>query len=235
MKYRVAEIFESINGEGRNVGELAVFVRFAGCNLNCSYCDTAWANIDTDPAVADISEDCCRVMSDGDILNAVSESGINRVTLTGGEPLIQPDFVNILTQLFELNPKLLIEIETNGSVDIAEIIAQTKENRPRLTITMDYKLTTSGMQGFMTDSNFELLGENDVVKFVAGSRYDLIEAVKVIEKYDLLSRCSVYFSPVADKIAPDSIVDFMKEHKLNGIKLQLQLHKYIWSCAKRGV
>ena len=109
MEYKVAETFVSINGEGQRAGELAVFIRFAGCNLNCNYCDTAWANQkDTD----------YRIMTETDILNYILSTGVWNVTLTGGEPLLQPGIKLLLDRLGS-RPELRIEIETNGSVLIA--------------------------------------------------------------------------------------------------------------------
>ena len=87
----------------------------------------------------------------------------------------------------------------------------------------------------MRRDNFKLLCEHDTVKFVAGTIDDLERAREIIEDYKLCGRCHVYLSPVFGKIRPSEIVDYMTEHEMNGVRLQLQLHKFIWSPAARGV
>ncbi|MCL2053281.1 MAG: putative 7-carboxy-7-deazaguanine synthase QueE [Oscillospiraceae bacterium] len=224
MNYKIAEIFESINGEGRNAGQLAVFIRFAGCNLDCPYCDTKWAN--------DVFNNRkLEIYNSQEVYSRIKQSGINLVTITGGEPLIQPEITDLL-QLLSGDLGLGVEIETNGSADIS-IIDSIKKNRPSL--TMDYKLPSSGMEGFMLVNNLTLLNQQDTVKFVVRTKYDLIRSWQILNEYDLLKRCAVYLSPVYGKLEPPEIVEFMKEKKLNGVRLQLQLHKHIWGVNERGV
>lgn len=220
ITYPVAEKFVSINGEGTRAGELAVFIRFKGCNLNCGYCDTKWANRADTPAVSETAEEICEF---------VENSGVVNVTLTGGEPLLQKELYALIEMLMK-NGKS-VEIETNGSVPIAEL--SRKEYRPLF--TMDYKLSSSGMESHMCLDNFQYLTEQDTVKFVSGSIADLERAAEIIEKYALVERCHVYFSPVFGSIEPSEIVDFMKQRRLNGARLQLQLHKFIWDPNKKGV
>lgn len=219
--YRIAEIFQSINGEGTHAGQLAVFVRFTGCNLNCSYCDTQWANMPNVPYT---------IMTEHQIYDYIKDSGITNVTITGGEPLIQPD-IELLVETLSYDTSLHIEIETNGSADISRI---SKISIPP-SLTMDYKLPSSGMEKFMNTDNFNYLYKDDTVKFVAGSQHDLETAYKIIKKYSLTEKCHVYISPVFNAINPADIVEFMKEHKLNNVNFQLQLHKYIWSPDAKGV
>jgi 7-carboxy-7-deazaguanine synthase len=220
MIYPVAERFVSINGEGRKAGELAVFIRFRKCNLNCSYCDTKWAN----------TEDCpAEMLSAEQIAGYVYGTGVKNVTLTGGEPLLQENLGELIDILMEQGNS--VEIETNGSISIAEL--SRRENRP--SFTLDYKLPDSNMERAMDLGNYNYIRQNDTVKFVAGSISDLETAVKIIEKYELLKKCSVYISPVFNRINPADIVDFMKKNNLNGVKLQLQLHKFIWNPEERGV
>lgn len=218
---KVAEIFESINGEGRRAGQLAIFIRFQKCNLECSYCDTTWANYDSSPYTP---------MSVDELYTRVIESGIKNITLTGGEPLLQKNMVDLLKKLSE-NKELYIEIETNGSVFL-EKYSKIAEN---ITFTMDYKLPSSNVEKFMNLDNFSLLTEKDTVKFVVGSMEDLEKAKEVITKYSLLEKCAVYFSPVFGSIEPVEIVEFMKKYKFNGVNLQLQIHKFIWHPESRGV
>lgn len=220
-KYKIAEMFSSINGEGTHAGQLAFFIRFTGCNLNCSYCDTKWANVPN----AKYTE-----MAADEILSEVKKSGIKNVTVTGGEPLIQPNIIPLLEML--CGGGRYVEIETNGSADVSEVL-KIKENRPAL--TMDYKLTSSGMENHMRTENFAVLEKKDTVKFVSGSRADLERALEIIRKYGLIGKCAVYISPVFGKIEPAEIVDFMLENKLNGVNVQLQMHKFIWDPNARGV
>ena len=220
MIYPVAERFTSINGEGRKAGELAVFIRFRKCNLNCTYCDTKWANTDDCPA---------EMLSAEQIAGYVYGTGVKNVTLTGGEPLLQENLGELIDILMEQGNS--VEIETNGSISIEEL--SKGKNRP--SFTLDYKLPDSGMERTMELGNYNFLRKKDTVKFVSGSISDLETAVKIIEKYELLKRCNVYFSPVFGKIAPADIVEFMRINNLNGVKLQLQLHKFIWNPEERGV
>lgn len=221
-KYKVAEIFTSINGEGSRAGELAVFIRLCGCNLRCSYCDTMWAN-------SEIASH--REMSAEEIRNAVLKTGVKNITLTGGEPLAAPYVKELITCIAE-EKHLSIEIETNGSMSIRRFSAV--KNRPIFTI--DYKLPSSGMEDKMclTD-NLPFIEKKDCMKFVAGSEEDLVKAAEIIEKYNLTEKCHVYLSPVFGKIDPAFMVEFMKEKNLNNVRLQLQLHKFIWNPEKKGV
>lgn len=215
---KVVEKFTSINGEGTRAGELAVFVRFKGCNLRCSYCDTMWAN----------EVDCSyEEETPEEITNYVLATGIRNVTLTGGEPLLQKDIRKLIYLLLQAG--LRVEIETNGAVRLSEFC----EERP--IFTMDYKLPSSGCEEHMIAENMELLEINDTVKFVCGSQEDLVKALEVIQTYDLTSRCHVYFSPVFGSIEPVQMVEFMLEHQLNDVRLQIQMHKVIWDPNERGV
>lgn len=219
--YKIAEMFSSINGEGTHAGQLAFFIRFTGCNLDCSYCDTKWANVPN----AKYTE-----MTGEEILSEVKKSGIKNVTVTGGEPLIQPNIIPLLEML--CGGGHYVEIETNGSADVSEVL-KIKENRPAL--TMDYKLPSSGMENHMRTENFYALEKKDTVKFVSGSRADLERALEIIREYGLIGKCAVYISPVFGKIEPAEIVDFMLENKLNRVNVQLQMHKFIWDPNARGV
>ena len=220
MRYPVVEKFISINGEGQKAGELAVFIRFRGCNLNCSYCDTKWAN--SDDAEAEL-------MSAEEIAEYVALTGVKNVTLTGGEPLTQPGLHKLIELLISSGHS--VEIETNGSISIEELAA----GKLRPSFTLDYKLPDSGMEAAMLTENYAFLTESDTVKFVSGSIDDLRKAVQIIKRFDLVNRCRVYISPVFGRIGPAEIVDFMAAEKLNGVRLQLQLHKFIWEPDKRGV
>lgn len=218
--YPVAEKFVSINGEGIRAGELAVFIRFRKCNLSCSYCDTRWANSDSTAA---------EFLTAEQLNEYVASTGVKNVTLTGGEPLLQKDIYKLIKMLIINGCR--VEIETNGSIPLKELSVQ--QYRP--VFTMDYKLPSSGMEGFMCTENFFCLRPDDTVKLVAGSSADLERGAELIKNYNLTELCHVYFSPVFGSINPEEIVNFMKEHRLNDVRLQLQLHKYIWSPDTQGV
>ncbi len=215
---KVVEKFTSINGEGTRAGELAVFVRFKGCNLRCSYCDTMWAN----------ESDCSyKEETPEEIVNYVLAAGIRNVTLTGGEPLLQKDIRELIHLLLQAG--LRVEIETNGAVNLSDFC----EERP--IFTMDYKLPSSGCEEHMIAENMKLLETNDTVKFVSGSQEDLLRALEVIQAYNLTSRCHVYLSPVFGSIEPVQMVEFMLKHQMNDVRLQIQMHKVIWDPNERGV
>lgn len=221
MEFKVVETFVSINGEGQRAGELAVFIRFAGCNLNCNYCDTQWANQkDTE----------FKRMTEEELVRYVEESGVKNVTITGGEPLIQPGIRILLERLGGI-PGIRIEIETNGSVDISPFIGLPV----RPAFTLDYKLPGSGMESEMKVENYRYLERKDTVKFVVSDQNDLEKVRQVMEEYQLQGRCGVYLSPVFGRIEPVTIVDYMIKHKLNQVHMQLQLHKFIWAPEERGV
>lgn len=219
--YQVVEHFVSINGEGPLAGQLAVFVRLKGCNLACDYCDTKWAN----EADAPYTE-----MTAGEIHQSIKGTGVRNVTLTGGEPLARPYIEELLKEL-AADAELHVEIETNGSVSLKPFC--DIPNRP--SFTMDYKLSCSGMEAAMDTDNFALLSEKDTVKFVVGSLADCERALEVMRQYQLIGHCHLYYSPVFGSIEPADIVEFMKEHQLNGVNLQIQMHKVIWNPDRRGV
>jgi 7-carboxy-7-deazaguanine synthase len=221
MKFKVVEKFISVNGEGPLSGQLVVFIRFAGCNLNCSYCDTAWANNE------DVFYD---LMTSDDIYKHIKSTDIRNVTLTGGEPLLQEGIIELLEVLSKDN-SLHVEIETNGSVLLEKY--SIKENPP--SFTMDYKLPSSNMEDKMNLDNFKYLSDKDTVKFVSGSMTDLQKAKYIIDEYELSDRTHVYISPVFGQIDLEDIVEYMKDNKMNGVNLQMQLHKIIWDPNKRGV
>ena len=216
---KVAEKFVSINGEGQRAGELAVFIRFTGCNLNCSYCDTKWAN----------KSDCpYEEMTPEEIYSYILSTGVKNVTLTGGEPLLHNNIYKLI-KLLTSDKDLSVEIETNGSVDISEY--KKLKNPP--TITLDYKSPSSGMESKMLMSNYKYIDSRDTVKFVCGSKEDLKKAKYITDNY--INEGKIYISPVFGKIEPEEIVNFMINNNMNNVRLQLQLHKFIWEPDRKGV
>lgn len=218
-KYRVVEKFVSINGEGQFAGVLAVFIRFAFCNLRCSYCDTMYAN-EASASYERLSED--------EIVAYIKEQQVNHVTLTGGEPLMQEHIHSLIQRL--LTEGLQVEIETNGSIGLNTFLSPF-----RPFFTLDYKLPASGMESHMNLENYEYITEQDVVKFVISDQEDLEKAHQIVKQFNLINKTQVYFSSVFAEISPSEIVDYMIKHHLNGVRLQLQIHKFIWPPEQRGV
>lgn len=219
--FDVVEKFVSINGEGQHSGELAIFIRLRGCNLHCNYCDTRWACTKDAPAES---------MSELEIIDYIKSTGIKRVTLTGGEPLIANN-ISILLEALSNNTDIQVEIETNGSISIEPFIKI--KNAPAF--TLDYKLAGSGMENKMNLSNFQFLQSKDTVKFVCSSILELDKVVEIVDKFSLSEKCIVLISPVFGQIEPADMVDYLIKHKRNDIRLQLQLHKFIWNPNARGV
>ncbi len=220
-RYKVVEKFVSINGEARCAGELACFIRFAGCNLNCAYCDTRWANEKNAPY---------EILSEEEIYGYIKETNVRNVTLTGGEPLLQDNIKRLIT-LLSKDKSLRIEIETNGAVDLKDY----RDIGDNVTFTIDYKLPGSGMESAMCLDNFENIRSIDTVKFVASDYEDLLKTKEIVDRYELDKKSMVYISACFGKIKNEDIVKFMIDNNMNMVRLQLQIHKYIWSPDKKGV
>lgn len=214
----VNEIFSSIDGEGIRTGELATFIRLAGCNLRCRYCDTEYALDNNFGSEMNITE----------ILNEVKKYKNRNITLTGGEPLAHKETNKLVEELIKNN--YFVNIETNGSIDIEPYIG-------KCLITMDYKCKSSLMEKTMLLSNLEKLSETDVLKFVINSEdFDCIE--KILRDFNIKSY--IYISPIFNEINLPDIVEFMKKCNEKGIdmskvRMQVQLHKIIWNPDMRGV
>lgn len=227
----ISEIFSSIDGEGSRAGYLATFIRTVGCPLRCSYCDTKYA-FQPDETTKDMTIE--------DIVNTCKKLGNFRITLTGGEPLIQKDINNLIEALL-LN-RFEVNIETSGSVifdmnNASEIINNAYATGS-LFFTYDYKCPSSGMTDKMQSIIFKNLGTNDIVKFVVGSNEDLDCMKKVVTNLENIYTYftpKYYVSPVFGNIEPSYIVDYLKKNNLQQVRLQLQLHKIIWDINKRGV
>lgn len=215
-KFKVTEIFESIEGEGIRTGYPVTFVRLHGCNLNCSYCDSQYSCVGDDYTEMTLKE----------IFDKVYFLNHGRVTLTGGEPLVHKDVELLITALSE---HFEVNVETNGSVDLAEWI----EKYPLVTYTMDWKSPSSGMNNRMIEHNLGLLRNTDVLKFVVGTQEDLFDMLEVVEYSK--PAANIFVSPVFGAIQPREIVEFLLKYTVNNIRLQLQLHKLVWDPMKRGV
>ena len=221
--FNIVEKFLSVDGEGPSSGELAIFIRFQGCNLRCSWCDTTYSWD---------KESIAEVLTAKEIYNYIKETRVTNVTLTGGEPLIQEN-IDELLDILNKDDNLKIHIETNGAVDIQPF--KKKHKRNNISYIVDFKLPSSNMTNKMNLNNLNVVDNSDVYKFVVGSNKDLEMAYEIIIKYDLTSKCLVYLSPVSGNIDMEEIVEFMKDKKLNKVRLQAQLHKIIWDKNARGV
>lgn len=218
---RVVEVFKSIDGEALRAGQLTNFIRLSECNLRCAYCDTAYAQL---------PEQGNEMAVDQIILNL--NSRIKNVTLTGGEPLLHHREASALLQAL-INKGYKVSVETNGSVNLADYIA----NFPEVSFIMDYKGASSKMEDKMDLNNFDYLRpEKDCVKFVVGNTDDLATMEAIGWEYGLFRRqIPVFVSPVFGDIELVEIVDYMSLANLTGVRLQVQLHKIVWEPSKRGV
>ncbi len=224
--YSVVEIFNSIDGEGPHAGFLSTFVRFQGCNCECTYCDTrySWA----------VHE--ARVWTKEFLLKEIARYakgiGCKHLTITGGEPLIQPGIYDLLLEL--LVRGYVIDVETNGTISIEPF--SRLRNFGQIQFILDYKCPSAEALVDFCEANFWNMMDGDVLKFVVSNKDDLLEMADVISGVKKQwNRPMYYVSPCAPKMTPDRIVNFLMEHHLTDVRLQLQLHKIIWPAAKRGV
>lgn len=209
----VCEIFTSIQGESTYAGVLCSFIRMTGCNLRCSYCDTKYAYAEG----IELSED--------EIINRIKNAGVNLVEITGGEPLLQAGVLPLAKRLLDAGYKVLIE--TNGSRDISHVDR-------RAVIILDIKTPGSGMSEENLLSNIEYLKPTDEVKFVITGRNDYDWAKAFIEKTSLSGKCTILLSPSFGAIDPKHLAAWIIEDRLEA-RLNLQLHKYLYSPDRRGV
>ena len=232
---QINEIFASIDGEGIRTGYLTTFIRTFGCNLACTYCDTQYACFE-DPN----EEQQYTVMTVEEIIDRCYELGNGRVTLTGGEPLIQRDAPELVAALLENGYE--VNIETNGAVDLRPFetkmveILSDDELTNNLIYTLDYKCPSSGMEEQMIMSNIPFLVKGDVLKFVVGTEEDLTAMKRVVDEYVPNPHTyEVFISPVWGDMEGSRIVEFMQENNMQNVRAQVQLHKIFWDPATRGV
>jgi 7-carboxy-7-deazaguanine synthase len=211
---KLSEIFCSIQGESTYSGFPCIFIRLAGCNLRCSYCDTNYAYT---PA---------KKMSELDILTEIRQfEPLKLVEITGGEPLLQEEVYSLLTQLHKQNYRILLE--TNGSLDLAEVPEY-------VTKIVDIKCPGSGHSDSFLIGNLKYLNKTgDEIKFVLTDKIDYEWAKVRIAEY-ALTGYKIIFSPAFSILEADELAGWILQDKLN-IRMQMQLHKYIWDPAKRGV
>lgn len=210
---KVCEIFLSIQGESTYAGMPCVFIRLTGCNLRCSYCDTAYAY------------DEGSEMSMDEVLSLVSEYGVKLVEITGGEPLMSEDAPELARKLIKEGYKVLLE--TNGSVDISPVPKEA-------VVIMDIKTPSSLMSDQNRPENIPLLKSTDEVKFVISDREDYLWSRDLVHKHGLSNKCTVLLAPAFGQIEPSTLVGWMLEDSLR-VRLNLQLHKIIFDPNQRGV
>lgn len=212
MSLIVSEFFRSVQGESTFAGIPCVFVRLAGCNLSCRYCDSRYAR--EDGVEMDL----------GAILDKVSEYGIELAEITGGEPLIQSETATLAGALRDMGHVVLVE--TNGSLDISVL----PEGVIRI---MDIKCPSSGETERVLWENIWKLKPEDEVKFVIADRHDYEWARGIIMERFAHTKTKVLLSTVYGELPPRHLVEWMLEDKLKA-RFQLQLHKYIWPRESRG-
>jgi 7-carboxy-7-deazaguanine synthase len=210
----ISEIFFSIQGESTYTGLPCIFVRLAGCNLRCNYCDTNYSY------KSEIT------LSINDIITKVKEyDPVKLVEITGGEPLMQPEVFQLIRLLYENDHTILLE--TNGSILLKDV--------PNYIIKIvDVKCPGSGEENSFLLENLEFINkEKDQIKFVLSDNFDYNWAKDFVMKYNLIDY-EILFSPVLEKLEPQELAKWITEDKLP-VRIQLQLHKLIWGKDKRGV
>lgn len=213
MSIKINEIFYSIQGESSYSGFPTVFVRTTGCNLRCSYCDTTYSYYEGS------------LWSLDTILNTVKSHGTPYVCITGGEPLLQKTVHTLMSSLCD--DHYIVSLETSGSKSCAQV-------DPRVKIILDVKTPDSGAPHSFLMENLSSINPNTEFKFVIGSEEDFNWSEEFCHEHQLFSKYSILYSPSFQKISPSWLAEKIL-FKKSKARLQLQLHKYIWSPEKRGV
>jgi 7-carboxy-7-deazaguanine synthase len=210
----VNEIFHSVQGESTYAGRPCVFVRLTACDLRCSWCDTPYAFHEGQKRTIDA------------VLEDVERFGCDLVEVTGGEPLLQAEVYPLMDRLIAAGKTVLLE--TGGH-------RRTERVPPAVVIVLDVKCPGSGEAARMDWSNLDRLRPHDEVKFVVNDRADYEYARDVIARHDLARRAAaVHLSPVHGVLDPRVLSEWVLADRLP-VRVQLQLHKYIWDPNTRGV
>jgi 7-carboxy-7-deazaguanine synthase len=209
----VNEIFHSIQGESTRAGQPCVFVRLTACDLRCVWCDTAYAFYEG------------RKMSVDDVLQAVDEYGCPLVEITGGEPLLQDEVYPLMERLLQSGHTVMLE--TGGHRPIDRVPAAVVK-------IVDVKCPGSGESDKNDWRNLEKLAPHDEVKFVIADRPDYEFARDVVLWKIPTSPAAILFSPVHGGLDPKTLSEWVLADRLP-VRVQLQLHKFIWHPATRGV
>jgi 7-carboxy-7-deazaguanine synthase len=209
----VSEIFFSIQGESTHAGRPCIFVRLAGCNLDCVWCDSEYAQTQGQPMEIDA------------ILQAVTSYPARLLEITGGEPLVQPNVYPLMQILCDRGYEVLLE--TSGSLDISRV-------DPRVKRIVDIKCPSSGMADKNLWSNFQHLTPTDEIKIVIADRADYDWAKQILAQYALTGKYTILLAPVFGKMKNVDLAEWILADGLP-VRYQLQLHKYIWDPNRRGV
>ena len=213
MKLKINEIFYSIQGESSYTGLPCIFIRLTYCNLRCSYCDTEYAFHNGSDMLIN------------QILKHIDKYPANLVMVTGGEPLLQKDCISLMDEL--LKNKYSVMLETSGSLPLNKV--------PKKVVKIvDFKCPTSNMKHKNNWNIITDIDKKDEIKFVIGNREDYNWSKDMIKEYDLDKICPILFSPVYDKINIEKLSKWILDDGLS-VRLQMQLHKYIWGADKKGV
>lgn len=249
----VIEIFASIDGEGSRQGLLTTFLRLHDCNIRCSYCDTTYSygidSVFTEMTVAEVAD-------------VIESLGNHRITITGGEPLLQE--AAVVELIDELNRRKALKIQDSSSSqsdltcinnvdkDVDKFDKRERSNnslydfnietngtiipsfqRENVWFTYDYKTPSSLAEESMNVDIFKAATERDLIKFVVGSPEDLDCMCHIIDQYPTAAQ--IYVSPVWGQIEAASIIDYMKAYNLQNVRFQLQIHKFVWDPDAKGV
>ncbi len=213
MSLKINEIYYSVQGESTHSGCPCIFIRLTYCNLRCSYCDTEYAFYDG------------KDMEITYIMSEIKRWDCNLVEVTGGEPLFQDECIDLLNELVNSNYEVMLE--TGGSLSISDV--------PKKVVKIvDFKCPSSGMVKKNLWSIVDDLQAHDEVKFVIGNREDFDWAKDHITEYSLDKICTLLFSPTFGEIDPQQIVEWILAENLP-VRMQLQMHKMIWSPEEKGV
>ncbi len=212
---RIAELYRTIQGETTYTGLPCVIVRLAGCNLDCSYCDTPYAK----------EADGGELLSMAEVLDGIIRFNVSLVCITGGEPLLQPETPALAQALLESNFTVLVE--TNGTLDTSILPGGS-------IVILDIKCPASNMSERIRWENIAQLKPHDEVKFVLANRQDYQWALEVVSKYQLIGKVPVLFSPAFEQLAPETLAQWILDDKL-AVRLNIQLHKYVWPPTRRGI
>ena len=245
----VIEIFASIDGEGSRQGLLTTFLRLYDCNIRCSYCDTTYSygidSVFTEMTVAEVA-------------NVIESLGNHRITITGGEPLLQE--AAVVELIDELNRRNVQTMQDNKSGQIGSTCINGTDkfdkremlnnslydfnietngtivpsfHRDNVWFTYDYKTPSSLAEESMNVGIFKAATERDLIKFVVGSPEDLDCMCRIIDQYPTAAQ--IYVSPVWGQIEAVLIIDYMKAYNLQNVRFQLQIHKFVWDPDAKGV